>query len=51
MPKFAWYWNQWLVGVMYDEAHILDIGYLVFVIGPLTITFNLGKIKTRRLDG
>lgn len=42
--RFAWYWNQWLVGVMYDRGRILtDFRWLVCIIGPLTISIPLPR--------
>lgn len=41
--KLGWFWNQWLIGVMYDEGRLLPEQYLVFIFGPLTISFRIGR--------
>lgn len=41
--KLGWFWNQWLVGLMYDEGRMVPERWLVFILGPLTVSISLGR--------
>lgn len=50
IPKFGWFWNQLVVGAMLDEGRFLPERYAVVLLGPLTLTWRLGRGKTFMLN-